>query len=74
AMAHPFHVHGVHFSVISLDGAPPPVHLQGWKDTVLVSRSAEILIHFTQVASQAHPFMFHCHILEHEDAGMMGQY
>jgi FtsP/CotA-like multicopper oxidase with cupredoxin domain len=74
AMAHPFHVHGVHFSVISLDGAPPPVHLQGWKDTVLVARSAEILIHFTQVAPRAHPFMFHCHILEHEDAGMMGQY
>ncbi len=74
AMAHPFHVHGVHFRILSLDGAPPPPHLRGWKDTVLVSRSAEILIHFTQPASSAHPFMFHCHILEHEDGGMMGQY
>ena len=73
-MAHPFHVHGVHFRITSLDGAPPPPHLQGWKDTVLVSRFAEILIHFTQPASLAHPFMFHCHILEHEDGGMMGQY
>ncbi len=74
SMAHPFHVHGVHFRIISLDGGSPPVHLQGWKDTVLVSRFAEILVHFTQTASRAHPYMFHCHILEHEDAGMMGQY
>jgi blue copper oxidase len=73
-MAHPFHVHGVHFRILSLDGAPPGAHLRGWKDTVLVSRAAEILIHFTQPATVAHPFMFHCHILEHEDAGMMGQY
>jgi blue copper oxidase len=73
-MAHPFHVHGVHFRILSLDGGPPPPHLQGWKDTVLVPRSAELLIRFTQPASRAHPFMFHCHILEHEDAGMMGQY
>ena len=73
-MAHPFHVHGVHFRILTLDGETPPAHLSGWKDTVLVSRFAEILIHFTQPASRAHPFMFHCHILEHEDAGMMGQY
>lgn len=74
AMAHPFHVHGVHFRIISLDGAPLPEHLQGWKDTVLVTRFAELLVRFTQPASSAHPFMFHCHILEHEDSGMMGQY
>jgi blue copper oxidase len=73
-MAHPFHVHGVHFRIVSLDRIPPPPHLQGWKDTVLVPSSAEILIRFTQPAPPAHPFMFHCHILEHEDAGMMGQY
>ena len=74
SMAHPFHVHGVQFRIISLDGAPPPPHLQGWKDTVLVARFAEVAIRFTQHASRAHPYMFHCHILEHEDAGMMGQY
>ena len=73
-MAHPFHIHGVHFRIISLDGAAPAAHMQGWKDTVLVPRAAELLVHFTQPASATHPFMFHCHILEHEDAGMMGQY
>lgn len=73
-MAHPFHVHGVQFRVLSIDGRIPPPHLQGWKDTVLVPRAAEILVQFTQPATREHPFMYHCHILEHEDAGMMGQY
>jgi blue copper oxidase len=73
-MAHPFHVHGVQFRVLSIDSSAPPAHLRGWKDTVLVPRSAELLVKFTQRAKREHPFMFHCHILEHEDAGMMGQY
>ena len=74
SMAHPFHVHGTQFQILSLDRRPPPPYLQGWKDTVLVTREAEILIPFTQAAARSHPFMFHCHILEHEDAGMMGQF
>jgi FtsP/CotA-like multicopper oxidase with cupredoxin domain len=73
-MAHPFHVHGTQFQVLSLAGRPPPPHLRGWKDTVLVAPEAEILVPFAQEASRSFPFMFHCHILEHEDAGMMGQY
>ena len=73
-MAHPFHVHGALFRVLSLDGEPPPEHLAGWKDVVLVEGRAEILVAFGQAATPQHPFMFHCHILEHEDAGMMGQY
>jgi FtsP/CotA-like multicopper oxidase with cupredoxin domain len=74
SMAHPFHVHGTQFQLLSLDGATPPAHLQGWKDTVLVKREAQILVPFTQPAPRSHPFMYHCHILEHEDAGMMGQF
>ena len=73
-MAHPFHVHGTQFQILSLNGQNPPLHMQGWKDTVLVNREARILVPFSQPASREHPFMFHCHILEHEDAGMMGQY
>lgn len=74
SMAHPFHVHGTQFQILTLDGRPPPPHLQGWKDTVLVPREALIVVPLTQPAPRSHPFMFHCHILEHEDAGMMGQY
>jgi blue copper oxidase len=73
-MAHPFHVHGASFRILSLDGAQPPAHLAGWKDVVLVEDKAELLVAFNQPATREHPFMYHCHILEHEDAGMMGQY
>jgi FtsP/CotA-like multicopper oxidase with cupredoxin domain len=72
-MAHPFHVHGVHFEVLSRGGARPGVLDQGLKDTVLVQEPVELLVRFTQPAVAA-PFMYHCHILEHEDNGMMGQY
>lgn len=73
-MAHPFHIHGASFRILSLDGAPPPEHLKGDKDTVLVRDKAEILVSFKQKAEAEKPFVFHCHILEHEDAGMMAQY
>jgi blue copper oxidase len=73
-MAHPFHVHGALFRVLSLDDKPPPDHLAGSKDVVLVESKAELLVKFTKPTTRHHPFMYHCHILEHEDAGMMGQY
>ncbi|MET4037950.1 FtsP/CotA-like multicopper oxidase with cupredoxin domain [Bradyrhizobium sp. RT4a] len=73
-MPHPFHIHGAMFRILSLDGKPPPEHLAGLKDVVLVEDKAELLVSFTRPATREHPFMYHCHILEHEDAGMMGQY
>jgi hypothetical protein len=73
-MAHPFHVHGASFRILSLSGAPPPAHLARWKDVVLVEDEAELLVALNRPATREHPFMYHCHILEHEDAGMMGQY
>jgi len=73
-MAHPFHVHGALFRILSIEGAPPAAHLTGWKDTVLVEDKAELLVAFGRPATREHPFMYHCHILEHEEAGLMGQY
>lgn len=73
-MAHPFHIHGASFRILSLDGAPPPDHAAGAKDTVLVRDTAEILVSFRHKTEAGKPFVFHCHILEHEDAGMMAQY
>ena len=72
-MRHPVHIHGVHFDVLSRDGARPDVLDQGPRDTVLVKEPVELLIRFDQPAIKA-PFMYHCHILEHEDNGMMGQF
>lgn len=72
-MAHPFHMHGVQFEVLSRDGSTPEIRDQGLRDTVLVQEPVELLVRFTQPATKA-PFMYHCHILEHEDNGMMGQF
>lgn len=72
-MTHPFHVHGVHFEVLRRGGGPPAVRDQGLRDTVLVKEPVELLVRFMQPARKA-PFMYHCHILEHEDGGMMGQF
>lgn len=72
-LAHPFHIHGLQFQVISENGNKPRAENTGWKDTVLIASEAEILVKFDHSAGKATPYMAHCHILEHEDAGMMMQ-
>lgn len=71
-MAHPFHMHGVQFQVLDRDGNPPPTNETGWKDTILVypGETVRLIATFKNKGI----FMYHCHILEHEDGGMMGQY
>lgn len=73
-MAHPFHIHGASFRILSKDGRSPAAHEAGWKDVVLVEEHAEVLVRFDNPAPPRMPFMYHCHILEHEDHGMMGQF
>lgn len=73
-MAHPFHVHGASFRILSKNGGKPAAHEAGWKDVVLVEGHAEVLVRFDNPAPPKMPFMYHCHILEHEDHGMMGQF
>lgn len=72
-MSHPFHIHGVQFDVLSRNGSKPSLRDTGARDTVLVREPVELLVHFNQPAEKA-PLMYHCHILEHEDNGMMGQF
>lgn len=74
--AHNFHVHDVQFVIESIDGEPPPPHLAGWKDTVFLAQGSEahLLLRFTDYADPETPYMYHCHILMHEDMGMMGQF
>lgn len=71
---HPFHVHGTSFQVIRNGGRETPFETTGLKDVTLVRGQAEILVKVDHPAKSDIPFMFHCHILEHEDAGMMGQF
>ncbi len=73
---HPFHVHGTGFKILSRDGKPPLINETGLKDTVLVypREKVQIMVVFRHLAPKERPYMYHCHILEHEDAGMMGQF
>jgi FtsP/CotA-like multicopper oxidase with cupredoxin domain len=73
-LAHPFHIHGVAFQVLRENSGQPKPESIGWKDTVVVDSVTEMLVKFEMPASQDNPFMYHCHILEHEDRGMMGQF
>ena len=72
---HPFHIHGCSFRILSQEGATPPAYAQGWKDMVHVQEGwSEVLVKFDYEATKDTPYMYHCHILEHEDCGMMGQF
>ena len=70
-MMHPFHVHGVQFEVLSRNGQPVDPSEKGLKDTIQVNpgEHVRIRLHFTKPGV----FMVHCHILEHEENGMMLQ-
>ncbi len=73
---HNFHIHLVHFRVLSIEGEPPPPELSGWKDTVhlLPNTNYRLIARFSDHVDASTPYMFHCHILRHEDQGMMGQF
>lgn len=75
-MIHPVHIHGCQFRIVTLDGTAPPRHMTGWKDTVPIENAgrAEIFVRFPLTAAYSTPYMAHCHILEHEDSGMMTEF
>lgn len=68
-MDHPFHIHGNAFQVISRNGQPEPD--LAWKDTVLVRTGETVRIRM-QFRDYTGKTVYHCHILDHEDLGMMG--
>ncbi|MBC8190959.1 MAG: multicopper oxidase domain-containing protein [FCB group bacterium] len=75
-IAHPFHIHDVQFYVLDRNGVPPAPTEQGRKDVVLVKpmETVRFITKFEDFANPTVPFMYHCHMLTHEDAGMMGQF
>jgi len=66
---HPFHLHGFFFQVIDEKGQP--VRPLAWKDTVNIPMKtvARLLVTFDERPGE---WMFHCHILDHADGGLMG--
>jgi FtsP/CotA-like multicopper oxidase with cupredoxin domain len=67
AWHHPMHLHGHAFRVLSRNGQP--TRYREWQDTVLLAPRERVEIAF--VADNPGDWMFHCHILEHQAAGMM---
>ena len=68
-MDHPFHLHGFQFQVLDRDGVPEP--FTSWKDTVNVPKHSVVRF-IVRLSDFAGKWMYHCHILDHEDHGMMG--
>lgn len=74
--SHSFHVHDVQFSLVSRSTGPVGEHERGWKDTVYVFKgeAVQFVAKFDDFASSEHPYMYHCHMSNHEDEGLMGQF
>lgn len=64
---HPMHLHGQFFKVVARDGRP--VDEAHWRDTVLVRPRETVDI--ALVPTELGNWMLHCHIMEHQEAGMM---
>lgn len=74
--AHNFHIHGTQFVVEAENGDSPAPRNQGRKDTIFIApgSTAELTVPFSSYADPTTPYMYHCHMLWHEDQGMMAQY
>ena len=75
---HNFHIHATHFMLIERNGSSANVSAneRGYKDVVYIpaNESVKFIVKMTDYADANVPYMYHCHFLEHEDAGMMGQF
>lgn len=75
-IAHPFHIHDVQFFVLDRNGIAPPLSEQGRKDVILIKpqETVRFITKFNDFANPDVPYMYHCHMLVHEDDAMMGQF
>jgi bilirubin oxidase len=75
---HAFHIHDVEFKIVARNGSATAVgsHESGWKDVFYLPKNESVtfVAKFDDYADAVHPFMYHCHFGDHEDAGMMGQF
>lgn len=72
-LPHSMHLHDVQFQILDRDGTPPPPHERGRKDTVLIQPGETVRV-ISRFEDYTGVYMYHCHLLEHEDNGMMGQF
>jgi len=78
SMNHNFHIHATHFLVVERNGSALNVlsNEKGYKDTVFLSPddNVKLMVKMSDYSDTTNAYMYHCHFLEHEDAGMMGQF
>ncbi len=72
ATPHPFHIHGVTFDIIKRNNIEIQPWERGAKDTVLIYPGEEVELLVTY--GNKGKFVYHCHFLDHEEAGMMGTF
>ena len=70
-MDHPFHLHGFFFQVLEVNGKAPAY--RAWKDTVNLAPRSKVKIAWMP-DNRPGKWMYHCHILEHHEAGMMAHF
>ncbi len=75
-IGHPFHIHDVQFYILDRNGMPPAPSEAGRKDVVFIKpqETVRFITKFEDFADDEVPYMYHCHMLTHEDLGMMGQF
>ena len=75
-IAHPFHIHEGQFLIDNINGMPPDAVDAAYQDVVLIPplQYAEVIKTFEDFADDMVPYMYHCHMLHHEDDGMMGSF
>jgi len=75
---HNFHIHATHFMLLERNGSSANIlpNEKGYKDVALVPANGSIkfIVKMIDYTDNTIPYMYHCHFLEHEDAGMMGQF
>lgn len=73
---HNFHIHNASFSILDVGGEPATPEFASRKDTVYVApgSSVTLAVQFGHYTDEMYPYMAHCHILLHEDTGMMMQF
>lgn len=73
---HNFHIHDAAFTVLDKNGEAPPIYERGRKDTVFIPNgtTVRLAVEFGRHPDPETPYMYHCHLLYHEDSGMMGQF
>lgn len=78
--SHAFHIHDVEFTPLARTGSGVVTGIQayeqGWKDTIYVQQNSSVsfIAKFDTFASPYNPFMYHCHMIDHEDEGTMAQF